>query len=257
VAFYSQVADDRFESTENTRGPWDAGSQHAGPPAALLGRAVEKAAEKLGRNDMRVARLTFDIKRPVPIAPLTVTSSVLREGRSVVVIETTIESYMRCSALLIRTLEGAAPPIGDPPPAFDEAVTKPFFAIRDTVGYHTSMEVRFVQGGFTERGPATCWMRPRIPLVDAEPFTPLGRVLVAADSGNGVSNVLDIREHVFVNPDLTVHLSRYPAGEWVCLQAKTSIESDGIGLADTALYDEHGRIGRGVQSLFVNPRERQ
>ncbi|GIH11541.1 hypothetical protein Rhe02_96080 [Rhizocola hellebori] len=257
MAFYSQVADDRFESTENTRGPWDAGSQHAGPPAALLGRAVEHLAEKLGRGDMRIARLTFDIARPVPIAPLTVTSAVRREGRSVVVIEAAIEPHMRCSALLIRTLDDAAPAIAEPPPSFEEAVAKPFFAIRDSVGYHTSMEVRFLHGGFTERGPATCWMRPRIPLVEGEQFSPLGRVLVAADSGNGVSNVLDIREHVFVNPDLTVHLFRYPIGDWVCLQANTSIASDGIGLADTALYDGRGRIGRGVQSLFVNPRQPQ
>jgi hypothetical protein len=206
---------------------------------------------------MRVARLTFDIARPVPITTLTVTSSVRREGRSAAVIETAIEPYMRCSALLIRTLEDAAPPTGEQPPAFDAAVAKPFFAGAATVGYHTSMEVRFLDGAFTERGPATCWMRPRIPLVAGEPFSPLGRVLVAADSGNGVSNVLDIREHIFINPDLTVHLFRYPTGDWVCLKATTSIEGDGIGLADTALYDERGRIGRGVQSLFVNPRGRQ
>jgi hypothetical protein len=254
VAFYSQVTDDRFESTENTRGPWDPGAQHAGPPAALLGRAVEKMAEKLGREDMRIARLTYEISRPVPIAPLTVTSAVKREGRSVVLIEAAIEPYMWCNALLIRTMQEAAPATSEPPPAFDTAATKPFFATGATVGYHTSMEVRFAEGGFTERGPATAWMRPRIPLVDGEPFSPLGRVLVAADSGNGVSNVLDIREHIFVNPDLTVHLFRYPMGDWVCLKAVTSIDGDGIGLADTALYDERGRIGRGVQSLFVNPR---
>ena len=91
------------------------------------------------------------------------------------------------------------------------------------VGYHTAMESRFVSGSFIERGPAVCWMRMRVPLVDGQPIAPLTRVLVAADSGNGISNILDLREHLFVNPDLSVHLHRYPDGEWVCLQSETSI----------------------------------
>lgn len=251
MAFYSPVAEDRFESTEQTRGPWDAASQHAGPPAALLGRAIEAKA----RPEMRVARLTFDIARPVPIAALTVTASVVREGRSVMVVEAAIEPYMRCTALLIRTVDKAAPDsYATSPPSFADAESKPFFPVPYEVGYHTAMDVRFVVGSFLEPGPATAWMRMRAPLIEGEQPSPLTRVLVAADSGNGVSNVLDFQDHVFVNADLTVHLVRYPAGEWVCLQAITSIDGSGIGLADTALYDEQGQIGRSAQSLFVNAR---
>ncbi len=250
MAFYLQVADDRFESTDYTRGPWDPKAQHAGPPAALLGRAVEKLAPV----GMRIARLTYEIARPVPIETLTVTSVLRREGRNVAVIDAAAEPYMRCTALLIRVREEAAPDLGAPPPSFDEAISKPFFNVQYDIGYHSAMEVRFTSGAFTERGPAVAWMRPRIELVQGEQLSPLQRVLVAADSGNGVSNVLDIREHVFINPDLTVHLLRYPQDDWVCLEAATLIDGDGIGLADTALFDRHGRIGRGVQSLFVNPR---
>jgi Acyl-CoA thioesterase C-terminal domain/Acyl-CoA thioesterase N-terminal domain len=271
MAFYTPVAEDRFESTEYTRGPWDAGTQHAGPPAALLGRAVEAKA----RPQMRVTRLTFDIARPVPIGPLHVTASVVREGRSAMVVEAAIEPYMRCTALLIRTeaeivpqtaepapprLDGAepAPPCLDgaepAPPRLDGAEPRSFFPVPYAVGYHTAMEVRFSTGSFREPGPATAWMRMRVPLVEGEPPSPLSRVLVAADSGNGISNVLDFRDYLFVNPDLTVHLVRYPAGEWVCLRSVTAIDDSGIGLADTELFDERGRLGRGVQSLLVGPR---
>jgi hypothetical protein len=251
VAFYSQVAEDRFESTEHTRGPWDAGAQHAGPPAALLGRAIEEVA----RPDLRLARLTFDISRPVLIAPLTVSTKVVREGRSVAVIEAAIEPYMRCSALLIRQSAQPVPEVAGPGLRLHDARPQPFFPVPWEVGYHTSMEVRFAEGSFLEPGPATCWMRMKVPLVEGEAPSPLSRVLAAADSGNGVSNVLDFAKHVFVNADLTVHLIRYPAGEWVCLQAATSVDPAGIGLADTALFDEQGRIGRAAQSLFVAARE--
>jgi hypothetical protein len=204
---------------------------------------------------MRVARLTFDIAKPVPIAPLTVTTGIVREGRSVMLINSAIEPYMRCSAMLIRTEPGLAPEITPGPelPGPAESRVEPFLPV-DYEGYHTAMEVRFASGAFLSRGPAIAWMRMRVPLVEGEQPSGLARVLTAADSGNGISNVLDFQRHLFVNTDLTVHLRRYPVGEWVCLQAVSSVDSDGIGLADTALHDEHGRIGRGVQSLFVAPR---
>jgi len=107
MAFYLPAGGDRFESTGQTRGPWDAGAQHAGPPAALLGRAVEAVA----RPGMQVARLTFDIARPVPITVLEVTAEVVREGRSVMVVQAAIEPYMRCTALLIRASDELAPQV--------------------------------------------------------------------------------------------------------------------------------------------------
>jgi hypothetical protein len=122
-------------------------------------------------------------------------------------------------------------------------------------GYHTAMQYRFVAGSFLEPGPAKCWLRMRVPLVQGEDPSPLSRVLVAADSGNGVSNVLDFRTHLFVNADLSVHLHRYPVGEWVCLDARTVIDAAGIGLADTAIHDRSGSLGRAAQSLFVAARQ--
>jgi hypothetical protein len=116
------------------------------------------------------------------------------------------------------------------------------------------MEYRFVTGAFLELGPAVVWMRMRHALVDGENPSPLQRVLVAADSGNGVSATLDYRRFVFINTDLTVHLHRAPVSEWVCLDAATRLESAGVGMSDTLLWDEQGRIGRGVQTLLVRRR---
>ncbi len=84
----------------------------------------------------------------------------------------------------------------------------------------------------------------RQPLVAGEEPSPLQRVLVAADSGNGVSATLDWGRYLFINVDLTVHLHRPLDGEWVCLDAITIPEPGGAGIADTALYDGRGPIGR-------------
>jgi Acyl-CoA thioesterase C-terminal domain len=74
-------------------------------------------------------------------------------------------------------------------------------------------------------------------------------------SGNGVSAALDWRRYLFINVDLSVHLHRMPVGEWVCLDAETFPERNGIGMADTRLLDENGGIGRAAQTLLVAERE--
>jgi hypothetical protein len=128
-----------------------------------------------------------------------------------------------------------------------------FFPTGEEVGYQSAMETRFVRGAFTEPGPALAWMRMRVPLVEGEEPEPLHRVLVAADSGNGVSSPLDYRRWLFINTDVSVTLRRPPAGQWVGLEASTYAEPDGVGMSDTMLRDEGGMLGRATQSLFVAP----
>ena len=256
-AFYTRDGD-WLVSSELTRGPWDPGSQHAGPPSALLARAVESCGDPAG---FQVGRITMEILRPVPIGRLRTEARVVRPGRSVELIEATLQGeegeLMRALAWRLRTQDvelSPAPPPDPPPPGPGEGEEKSFFATGQTVGYHTAMDYLFVRGSFVDPGPATVWMRMRQPLVEGEETTPLQRVLVAADSGNGVSAALDVERYLFINTDLTVHLQRMPAGEWVCLEASTYPEQNGIGLADTALYDERGRIGRAAQTLLVRAR---
>ncbi|MDX2544883.1 thioesterase family protein [Streptomyces sp. WI04-05B] len=258
-AFYEREADDRFLPTAYTRGPWDAGSQHAGPPAALLALAVEQRPG--GRPDMRVARLTYEIMRPVPIRPLSVATRVLRAGRSVELVEVVLtpdggQEVMRATALLVKSVPDSVPQVspGQQVPVPGAVAPQAFFPVPWDQGYHTAMDVRFAAGSFLEPGPATAWMRMRVPLVAGEETTPLSRVLTAADSGNGVSAALDFRHYSFVNADLTVSLLRHPQGEWVCLDARTMVDGAGIGLAESALHDEKGPLGRSTQTLYVTGR---
>ena len=272
-AFFHEDGD-RYVPTELTRGPWDPDSQHAGPPAALLGREIERLN---GREGRWVGRVTFEILRAIPIAPLRAEATVVRPGRSVELAEATLSDsdgeVMRARGWRLRETGVELPPglssedgpglIGTSPstlrPGFappDPDAAKPG-TFPDTgydVGYHTAMEYRFASGGFEEPGPAVAWMRMRVPLLAGEEPTPLQRVLAAADTGNGVSATLDWARYLFINVDLSVHLNRSPSGEWVCLDAITIPESTGVGIADTALYDERGPIGRAVQTLLVGKR---
>jgi hypothetical protein len=257
---------DGFAATEATRGPWDAGAQHAGPPAALIGRELELLTDgHMGGGDgppAQVARITYEILRSVPIARLRVEAEVLRPGRRVEMVAATLsdeagEPVMRAQGWRLRTeqVEFERPSgFPDPPPGPEDAEPGRFPEVGFDVGYHTNMDYRFVRGSFLEPGPATVWMRMGVPLVAGEEPTPLQRVLTAADSGNGVSVALDWTRFLFINVDLSVHLHRLPQGEWVCLDAVTLPEPSGIGIADTRLFDQRGAIGRGVQTLLIAER---
>lgn len=264
-AFYS-LDGDRMVPSELTRGPWDPDTQHAGPPAALLARAIERCAP---RNGARIGRVTVEILAPVPIAPLEQDARVVRPGRSVELLDASLEGpggeVMRARAWRLAAGDDEADwEQDDPPPGPETAEAREFFgaggrAVRASTrspserpGWHAAMEIRFARGAFLEPGPATVWMRPRVPLVAGEEITPLQRLLLAADGGNGVSAPLDWSRFIFINTDLTVHVLRPPRGDWVCLDSVTHV--DGLGMTDTALWDEHGRIGRAVQTLLVRSR---
>jgi hypothetical protein len=254
-----EPVDGGFVPTGLTRGPWNPEHQHAGPPAALLARAIEQASRIAGGQ---TARLTFDILRPVPIAPLAAAARVLRPGRRVEQLEAELtplgggEVLMRATAWRMRTAEGGpriagvAAPL--PPPDAGEPGRFPFW--RDPVAYKDALDWRFVRGEFETPGPAAVWTRLLVPLVAGEEATPLERLLVMADAASGISAALDWDTWLFVNVDLGIHLLRPPTGEWLAMDARTEIAPTGMGLCTSTLSDAGGALGRSTQSLLVAPR---
>ena len=269
----------RWRSTVHTTGPWDARSQHGGPPSALLARALERCER---REDTTVARVTVELLGAVPVAELDLRVRVVRPGRSVELLEAALSAGGRdvARASAWRVLRTASEPVPDrheaPPPLPDEMPVLPkgdwvggyldavewrtvegggFLERGEWVdGYLSAVEWRPVRGQFVEPGPGTAWTRLRHPLVAGEEPSPLQRVLAVADSGNGLSSELDLTQWHFINPELTVHVAREAVGEWICLDAATTITPGGAGLATSVLSDEQGAVAVGAQSLLVAPR---
>jgi acyl-Coa thioesterase superfamily protein/acyl-CoA thioesterase superfamily protein len=250
----------RFLPTPLARGPWTPEALHGGPPAALLARCAEVVP---GGELMMVVRLTVELLRPVPVSPLSVETRLLRPGRKVQLVGASLHAgdveVARATALRIRTLDLPLPPeisAVAPPPGPERGTPggSAWTGLIDYPAFHNQgVEHRFVAGAFDRPGPATDWIRLRVPVVAGEETSPLVRVAAVADFGNGVSWVLSRMEGwQFINPDLTIGLHRMPAGEWVCLEADTAVEPTGVGQAHSRLWDERGALGRAMQSLLLD-----
>ncbi len=247
----------RFVATELARGPWDAGAQHGGAPAALLMRAFEQLPAAEG---LTIARVTYEFLRPVPIGELTVAAEAVRPGRRVQLSEGSVVAadgteVVRARALQVQLATGVPirTPVRPPPPPPETGRENDFDPPYRPMFAPDALEVRFVAGGFGG-GPSTGWFRLRAPIVAGEEPSPLQRLAAAGDFGNGISSVLSWGEYMFINPDLTLYIERPPVGEWIALESQTTIAPDGIGAAESVLYDARGRVGRATQALLIGPR---
>ena len=238
-------------------GPWDPSMQHGSPPAALVVWAAERIPTPV---PMRVARVTVDLMRPVPVAPLTIESEIVREGRKiqlcavrllakgvVVVGATVLKIKMQASDL---PPEAVIEPVELPGPEQSriervDSSSSPFV---------TGMSLRAARGHFGVPGPGAIWYRVDRPIVEGAAVSQAMRAMAAADFCNGTASVLDFRAWTFLNADLTVNFSREPAGEWILLDAESWIGPDGAGLAMARLADERGYFGRAIQSLVIEKR---
>jgi len=260
-AAYALVSPGTVRATELTRGPWDARHQHAGPPIAMVCRAIESVAREHGLT--HIGRLTANLLRPLPIAELDIEVTTDYSGRNAAHYSARLSAegkdLARFTALAQRESEVALPdgldghPLPQAPksPA-DSAIRRMPFG-RRLPGYADLVENRIASGEFF-RSRCAAWFRLQRPLVDGEAPSGYQRVAVAADSGNGISAVLDFERYVFVNADLTINLLRRPLGEWICVDARTLLAPNGCGLAESQLFDETGLIGRATQSLSVRAR---
>lgn len=254
---------DTFVPTNLTRGGWSDDAQHGSPPAGLLGRAVEQVPTLA---PMRFVRFTVDLFSAVPLSPLTVGTQVIKEGKRIQLVEAYLYSdgvqLAKASALRIRIdapvpeLVGNAPHI-PPPVPFPEDL--PILHTGNAFGpnspqtrFHLhGVEIRSVDDSFARTVPGRTWFRLRTPLVTGEDLTPFQRAATMSDLANGNAQAIDPADWTFVNPDITLYLHRYPAGEWVAMASTARQHPDGLGITETVLFDRQGPIGHILQSQLI------
>jgi len=249
-------SDGRFVATEMGRGPWDPQALHGGAPAALLMREFERLPSADG---LLLSRVTYEFMRPVPVGPLEVSAEVVRPGRRIQLLEGSIAAggveVVRARALQVQAADTGAHHAGESLelPGPEQGGPRELRAPHRPMFAPDAIEIRFVAGEWA-RGPCTAWFRLVAPVVAGEEPSALQRLAAAGDFGNGISATLSWDDYLFINPDLTLYVEREPVGEWIGLDSATRISAGGIGVAESVLYDQQGRVGRATQALLVAPR---
>lgn len=224
----------------------------------LIGGLTARAAEqaRAGAPELACARLTVDMFRSVPLAPLTVTARPVRAGRRIAVLDVSVEQdgvpVGQGRAVLLRRSEqpGGAfrpapawdapkpPLLGPPRSSSSDRWTAPWesWPVGDADGA--------VRGGL--------WIRDVHPLVTGERLTPLVRVAMAADLASPVSN-FSTHGLSFINADYTVYLGREPQGEYVGIQPSAHISEAGVAAGQCVVHDLSGPVGFVATAAVANP----
>jgi hypothetical protein len=246
-----------YASDPATGGPWRPDLQHGGPPNALLVHAAEQVARRESEHaDLVAVRLAAEFVGPVPVAEVSTTARLVREARSAVLVEASLEAAGRtCLTARVWLLAGVdtAAIAAPPDPASRRPAAYPPMA--DTgFPYGRTIEWRSIVGGLAEPGPARVWTRPTVPLLAGQLMSPLQRAVLVGDSASGISAELDWAAWSFANIDLEVHLIRPISGDWLLMDAATHVGPGGYALARSTLSDERGLVGTTAQTLLVTPR---
>lgn len=252
---------DHVVPTELARGPWRPDALHGGAVAALLASALDVP----GRTPVRV---TFDLVKSVPYAPLRLVVSPAEGGervarQTVSLLDGDVE-VATAQALAIRHVDLDLPERAEAPDPFagvevpDLTRTRP--KVAEMVGWtcfdSDAISARTLDSDLPDYAMGI-YVKLLVPVIAGEPTPSISRAAAAADyASSSLAGKMHFDSWSFMNADLTLHLSRVPADEWIGLAGTAVIDPNGSGLSIAQLFDPNGRLGQSIQSLVVESRAR-
>ena len=277
-AFFTKDADNTntYHPTTYARGPWDPNSLHGRVISGLIAYEIEtnhRDAENPG--SLQIVRITVDLFRLPPMAPLEVTSDIIRSGRRIKVIDVHITTedpdrgrieIARGSVIMLHKSQEPPGTIWSPP-GWDVQVPDKTLDIpepRDgrmpmwqTVNVGNSDGPKTAADNISHSktassneqtiGARRAWIRETHNLIENEQPSPVVRVAQVADFANPFVNS-GTEGLNYINADISLYLHRYPIGDWIGTDTFYHGADDGISLASIALYDATGKIGTSTVS---------
>jgi hypothetical protein len=244
-----------------TSGPWNVEHQHGGAVAGLLTRALDAMDAPV---PMRLARITVEMFRGVPLRPLRIEPTTLRAGRRIQSVEARLFDadvlVARATGLRVRRDDSLAelftktdrdPALGEPPDGSPERRNE--FEMPAMPGFIRAVDI---QSEMPEQCgvPATLWTRLRCRFAEGEETTPIVRLATLVDFASGTGNAMDYTKYTSINPDLTIHVLREPRSDWIALRGTTLRAADGIGQSAATIYDLEGPVAHAQASLLLDRR---
>lgn len=248
--YFTALGDGRYEPTEHTQGAWQPQEQHVAPVIGLLVHALELAHP---REDLALARVSVDILGMIPRSTMEVSTRVLRPGRTIELLESSVQIEGRTAVRatcwrLVRSDTREVSAVEEPGLPHPDEVEPWHGMDRWDGGFIRTLEFRSVAA---RPGRAQTWVRTPVPLVAGEPRSELACWIGLLDVANGTTARHAPQEWAFPNVDLTLHLHRVPEGPWVGLDTRSSWGPEGVGQTSSVVHDLQGPVGTVEQALTL------
>lgn len=273
---YMYEADgDAFVPTRSAHGYWMPNTLSGSAAASLLGHVLQR--DHLPEGWVPV-RLSIDMVRMPPAAPLRVDAKVLHESGRLKLVEArlmagdTLVTLALCQ-IARRTTQPANPvwqsapwpaPHPDTLPGMRHwgrwdlraiAPEHPRFQRETPAGGDRAHSNAAVLGHLAHADARQAWLRTQQTIVQGEPLTPFLHLVTTADFASPLthSSAFGID---FVNTDFTIHLHRLPRGEWLGYELAGHSSADGVAVGEAAIHDVDGPLGMIVVSAMANTRRK-
>lgn len=242
-----------YQPTIHAQGAWNDNEQHMGPATGIICKELEDFHP---RENMRIGKISLDIYGLIYLAQFTITTRIIRPGRTIEMIESTFESENRVCIVAhtwrmvtedtseVEGVEDRSIPNWEVLPAWKGmSVWKG--------GYIDSIKDNIRVGG-RKPGKGIVWITNQLDMVEGESTSSFVKLMGMVDTINGVV----VRQegafkYMFPNLDLQIQLYRMPEGTVLGLDVQQQYGSDGIGLTSAVLHDQKGSFGHASQILTV------
>lgn len=253
-----------YRCNSHAQGAWNPHEQHMAASTGVLTYELERfIPSKTDKSNMRIGRISLDIFGLIHFGDFSITTQVIRSGRTIELIEATMAANDKTCIVarawrMVTSDTSAVAGLEDEP-------------IREPESFPDWDGIKHWGGGFinsiylkadpkSRAGKGIVWVNNDYDMVENDPDNPAAttsdfvHLMGMVDTANGIVPRIyqpDEIQWLFPNLDLQIHLHRLPIGRWLGLETIQQIGNDGVGLTSSILHDIQGAFGRSEQILTV------
>lgn len=242
----------KYRSTIHAQGAWNEHEQHMAPASGVIAAELEQFQP---RDDLRIARISYDIFGLIAAGEFSITTRLLRPGKTIELLEAEMRANDR-TCIVARVWRMCTQDSSEVAGLEDQAIQQPGrLPVWDGMacwpgGFIKSIETR--ADAKRRPGKGVVWINTATAMVENQPTSDFVHLIGLVDAANGTVPRQSAQfTWAYPNLDLQIHLHRYPAGQWLGLEAVQQYGRDGIGLTSAVLHDVHGPFGRSEQILTL------
>lgn len=237
----------------HAQGVWNEHEQHMAPATGILCAELEQF---LPNPNMRIGRISLDIFGLIQLDDFSITTQVIRAGRTIELIEATMHTNEKicivARAWRMQTSDThLVSGLEDDHVEHPENLPRWYGMQHWGGGFIRSIETHVEPSH--RAGKGLVWINTDIEMIEGQQTSDFVHLMGLVDTANGIAPRITQNkiEWIFPNLDLQIHLHRLPVGRWLGINAVQQIGQDGIGLTSSVLHDIHGPFGRSEQILTV------